>query len=361
MSDLNLDLPKSSPPSPRGKGSPPTLQILILLAVVVLIALQFRNAGGPETKIVQVGSHTDNLAFNEDVLLRLEKAGAHGEAARTLSAAIVADGLSDERRAELLARRGRLQNLAGHHEEALGYFYRAEALLGGKPDTELNKEILSTLRRMGRFDAASDELRSLNRRQQGETTNKEDPIVARVDGEELKLGEFRKVVDLVVQQKLLALAGEGVDKGELEVAESEVRQQLATPGERWKILQEWVSSEVLYREALLWKLDSSPDFLDRMENFRRAMLGQLIISQQIEKAQPREQDIENELQAHPEKYGPSANINEWTADIREEALNKTRSDYLKTWRNERQEAFQKDLMERHKVEVFRKVFEEGQP
>ena len=361
MSDLNLELPSSPPPQPPKRGGPPILQIFTLLALLVLIALQVGQVQSFDPKVVQVQDASSEMPFNEDVLLRLEKAGAHSEAAKTLSSALASEDLSRERQAELLKRRGRLRNLAGHHEAALGDFYRAEVLLGGEPKTELNKEILNTLRRMGRFDSASDELRSLNRRQQGGEAQQDDPILSRVDGRELKLGEFRKVIDLAVQQRLHALPKEGMDSASFKKAEEEIRQQLATPGERWKVLQEWVSSEVLYQEALLWKLDSSSDFLDRLENFRRAILGQMVVSQQIEKAQPRSEDIQNELQANPDKYGPSANINGWSPAEHEAALSKANSEYLKTWQGERQQAFQKDLMERHQVEVFREVFEEGQP
>lgn len=363
MSDLNLELPKPPPSPQKKKGGTPVLQILILIALIALIAIQLIPSSHSRITNVQINSGNSGLPFDEDVLLRLEKAGAHREAARTLSTALASKKISQERKTELLIRRARLLNLAGDHEAALADFYRAEALKQDASDTELNKEILNTLRRMGRFDAASDELRNINRLQRSDEKDRtqSDPILAKVDGEELKMSEFRKVIDLAIEQKLFALPKQGLDADALTKAKEEITQQMANPGERWKALQEWVSSEVLYREALLWKLDSSPEFLDRMENLRRAILGQMIVTQQIEKALPREQDIENELKANPEKYGPSANTQNWTPEQQNTALMKAKAQYLETWQQERQQAFQKDLMERHKVEVFREVFEEGAP
>jgi hypothetical protein len=370
MSQLDLKLPQNSNSTsiPKKAGNSLAWKSFVSAGIVVaaLGAWWPHLSPPPKTKTMALppmaGPQQHQLPFSEDLLLKLKKAGAWTEAAKLLDTALAQKDLSNLRLSQLLFQQADLFSNASQYSSALERLYRAEMTLG-KEDEDLARKIeraiIDNLRNMGRFDAISDELAAKNReRRDGEATVK-DPTVALVDGEALSLSDFRKVVDREIEQRLRQMQAQGQSPKELETARTELQKQYSAPGEQYRLLQQWISTEVLVREAELWKLEQHPEYASAMQQFRRQLLAQLLMEQQLKLEPISDSDLNNYMETHRADIGLSTDGGQLSPEDLANAKPKAEKLYSQIKLQEKQQAFQKDLMSRHKVEVIREAFTEG--
>jgi hypothetical protein len=212
---------------------------------------------------------------------------------------------------------------------------------------------------MGQYSAVSDELHRKNRQRQGESGAVKDPVVAKVDGVELKMSEFNTKIEKMIRQRIAALKAQGLEPAkEKEMTES-IRQQYSAPFEQLKFLEQWVSQELLYQEALQWKLEQHPDYLNAIQDFRKAYLGQMLIRDKTSVDQISDLDLKNYAQANRDKLGiTSSSANLTQADI-DASKNKIVAAYKQDKSQELQQLFQAEMLKRHQVEIKREAFSEG--
>ena len=369
MSELNLKLPQNNKPATPSKSEGSMLWKCFVGTGILLTAVGawWPQLSGPPhhpPKPMAQGSIAIlNLnPFDEDLLLKLKKAGAWSQAAHLLDSALAQADIDNVRRCQLLFQQADLYSKASEYATALEGLYRAEGLLG-KADEELARKIeraiLDNLRSMGRFDAISDELAAKNRERKDGSTQVKDNTVATVDGEPLSLSDFRKVVDLEIEQRLRQMQAQGQNPKELETARTELQKQYSAPGEQYKLLQQWISTEVLVREAEQWKLEQHPEYSSAMKQFRRQILAQLLLGTQLKAEPVSESDLDNYIEAHRSELGLSSGNVQLTAEDLKKAKPQAEKLYSQAKLEEKQQAFQKDLMSRHKVEVIRDAFTEG--
>ena len=369
MSQLDLNLPPmapQTPPSNKKGGSP--LNILTLIVALAAAAGAWlpksSNSSTPKSVEVQVDRKATHGEFREALLLKLKNAGAYRKAAEHLGLALSKKGLSQDRQAKLLKERGDFYLLDGDREQALSDYYLAEVLIEGDENQkdlarELSQAIIETLRQMGQYAAVSDELNRKNRQRQGGDGSVTDPTVATVDGIELKLSTFRTKVEEMIQQRIVALKSQGLDsEKEKELTES-IRKQYSAPYEQMKFLEQWVSRELLYREALLWKLDQHYEFETAMEEFRKGYLGQLLMRDKVSVGEVSELDLKNYAEANKTKFGFSAN----TQTLAQADFNAAKDQILEAYKKEKtqelQKQFQTEMLKRHEVDIKQDAFSEG--
>jgi len=205
----------------------------------------------------------------------------------------------------------------------------------------------------------SDELTRKNRERQGGSGDVKDPNVATVDGLDLKLSDFRTKVESMIQQRIMALKAQGLDESkEQEMAES-IRKQYSAPYEQMKFLEQWVSRELLYREALEWKLEQHPEFLDAMDDFKKGFLGQLLMRDKVSVGEVSELDLNNYAETNRAALGLSTEPGHLDPAAIAAAKDKILTAYKKDKSAELQKAFQAEMLKRHKVEINREAFSEG--
>jgi hypothetical protein len=366
MSQLDLKLPPSSA-TPSKKSDSSLAWRLFMGAGVVAAALgawwPHLNPPPKPTNaalLLDTGHQITPSYFSEDLLLKLKKAGAWKEAANLLDAPLAQADLTELRRAQLLFQQADLMSKATQYSTALESLYKAEVFVG-KDDAELSRKIeraiIDNLRNMGRFDAISDELASKNRERRDGDKSIKDAKVAVVDGEEFTMSDFRKVVDLEIDQRLRQMQGQSPK--ELEAARIELQKQFSAPGEQYRLLQQWVSTEVLVREAEQWQLEQHPEYGAAMKQFRRQLLAGLLMENKLKLEPISELDLNNYIETHRADLGLSTEPGQLAPEALEGVKPQAEKLYTQIKVQEKQQAFQQDLMQRHKVEIFREAFTEG--
>ena len=369
MSQLDLKLPQNNKPAASaGKGEGSLLWKTFVGGSLILAAVGAwwpQLSGPPKAAPVLMPMAMTSgpaLPFSEDLLLKLKKAGAWLEAARLLDAALAQEQLDKMRRAQLLVQQADLFSKASQYSTALDRLYRAETLIDAS-DEELKRKteraILDNLRSMGRFDAISDELAAKNRERKDGSAEAKDPTVATLDGEPLKMSDFRKVVDLEIEQRLRQMQAQSQNPHELDNARAELQKQYAAPGEQYKLLQQWISTEVLVREAEQWKLEQHPEYAASMKQFRRQLLAQLLLESKLKLEPISESDLKNFIETHRSDLGLSTDKGQLSPEDIKKAQPQAEKLYSQNKLQEKQQAFQKDIMSRHKVDVVRDAFTEG--
>jgi len=367
LSQLDLNLPPvENPTPPSKKGGSPLQVVILIIAIVAAVGAWLPKEGGkPSTSVeVQVDSKATHGEFKEALLLKLKNAGAYKKAAEHLSLALAKEGLTPARQAKLLKERGDFYLLAREREQALSDFYLAEVMIEGNEEEktlarELSQNIIETLRQMGQYAAVSDELARKNRKRQGGNGAVQDPTVAVVDGVELKMSDFRTKVEKMIQQRILSLKAQGLDaEKEKEMAES-IRKQYSAPYEQMQFLQQWVSRELLYREALEWKLDQHHEYEAAMNDFKKGFLGQLLMRDKVSVGDVSDLDLKNYAEANRATLGLSTEAGNLPQAEIDAAKDKIVAAYQKEKSQELQQAFQTEMMKRHKVEIKREAFSEG--
>ena len=364
MSQLDLKLPENPTSiSPKPQSSPVLWRCFIGAGVLAAAAGAWWPQLQPRTYMVSgiATAASVGLPFSEELLLRLSKAGAWQEAAKLLDSALINQNLTPQRKAELHLKKGDFLVNAEKFPAALSEFYRADLLQSDDDfSRKIDQRIIDTLRQMGRYDTIGEELSQKNRaRKNGDDTVKP-TVVAKVDGEEILLSDFRKQVDLEIERRLMQAKATEKDPAKLKQLEEQLRQQFSAPGEQWKLLQQYVSQKVLVREAEQWKLEEHPEFKKQMETIRSQLLAQLLMETKVEPQNISDMDVNNYIEANRESLGLSTEPGQLSPQDLQQAMPKAKLAYTELKRQENQAEFQKSLMERHQVEIFREAFTEGQ-
>jgi hypothetical protein len=364
MSQLNLKIPENATQAPAPKQDSKGWKIFISAGVICAAVGAWMPKGSvqPSTaSAIAPPTAATSLPYSDELLLRLTKAGAWSEAAKAIDASLHAPELSVQRKAELHLKKGEFLQNADQHEAALTEYYRADLLPLKDEDIQrkIHQSVIDTLRVLKRYDAIGDELNAKNRQRQGDASGTQDPVVAKVDGLPIHMSQFRKQVDLTVQQQLNQAKAQQKKPEELNQLEEQLRQQYSAPGEQWNLLQQYVSQQVMIREAEAWKLEEHPDFIQQMETIRGQLLAQLLFQTKVEPKDISEMDLKNYIESNRESLGLSTEPGQLSPQDLQNAMPKAEMAYTQLKREENQQAFQKSLMERHKVEVFREAFTEG--
>ena len=190
---------------------------------------------------------------------------------------------------------------SGQFDRALRWFYEAETLGAGDLGDELSSRIVHCLERLGRHHAAQ---AALEHRVQLDTEpvarSNEDPVVARIGQTEI----FRSQVER-----------------SLDALPPEVATSFSTAEGRQKLLEKYVSDELLWQKAVKLEYDRDPE----VERRQTEVLKQLAVSRFVEREVLHqitvdETDLVNYFEANRERYQQQPNEGE----VREVTFEKVR-------------------------------------
>lgn len=304
-SSLDLSLPEAPPPR-RRVGLVQLLTLASVLAILVLLVQAQFSGGGRVSGGSRGGVGT--AAGDESETERLERLAADLER-RTLylAAAEVWDEylslaeLEDDRRAELIYRRGKCFQQGGEYNAAARCFSEVQDLPLSKDQKRLARQyLLECLSAMGKEAAREEVARTFAIRDE----TKDRMAVAVVGGDPVTREDLLVEVQTMVRNTLKA-QGTPLPPMELEKQAKKIAQeQLKNPEVARQTLQQIILRQVLYREGLERGFSQDRDVELDVIRFRRdAIAGRVVdmeLSTAIERIGPT--DLANHYEAHKETY-----------------------------------------------------------
>ncbi len=275
---MELRSPPSPPSAPARDRVVRGLLILNLVGLLALGAFLALRSGTARAADPRAAEHAREVAS------KLKAAGALDEAAALYEAYLEATDAPDETRASVAYSLASTYLDDGRYEKALRWFYEAESLGVGELSDQLSKKVVHTLERLGRYHSAKAVLDSRVALDQGPAAarSEEDPIVARIGGEEIP------------RSKVLGL---------LDDLPPEAAAQLQSGAQRAELLKKYVADELLWRKAVKLEYDRDPQVRRSYE----ALLKQLAISKFVErevvsKIEIDPADLQNFFEANRARY-----------------------------------------------------------
>jgi hypothetical protein len=364
MSDLNFNLPdQQEVPTPKSNlnifGIVNT--ILLLVCIGYLIFGKQQNTS-QQVSNIEVKTEKGITPFSEDLVIKLKKAGAFNEAAKLIDSALSNSSIDNTKRANLLKRKGDLLAQTKNKDQALVSYYYAEALNNNqdkKLSRKLTQSIIDILRNMGQYSSVSSEIARKNRMRSGINRKENDPVVATVDGERLTMSDFDVALQKFVDSEITRLTANIQDEEEIKKITNETRKQYSAPYEKLKYLQTYITQDVLYRDALKWELNKHPAYIENLEAFRKNLLRNLLIQENIKIDHIDDSDLKNFANVNRSALNLSTNPGSLSTEEFESVKPLATKLYKEQKTKERTEIFQKELFKRHQIEIKREPFTEG--
>ena len=364
MSDLDLKLPDTqTQPTPKGNNTLTTVLCvinLLLICVVIVVVLNQSNKQSIPAEI-KINSKESGLPFMEEVVIKLKNAGAFEEAAQMIDNAIK-KSKSSKTQASLLKQKGDLLVQTDKKGEALQAYYYAEKINNNQDvnlERNIKKSIIDTLRSMGKYSAVSSEIARTNRERSGQPKIKNDPVVAIIDGIELKMSDFEVHLQKFISNEITRLTYNIKKEEEIKRITEQIRKQYSAPFEKLKYLQQYVTNDILYQDALKWELEKHPKYIDTMEDMRKNLLRQLLIQENVKVDNIDDLDLKNYIETHRTELSLSTDSGTLSPDQIELVRPKAINLYTEDKKKELTQKFQQSLFQRHKVEIKREPFMDG--
>lgn len=253
------------------------LLALILLAVVAVGTMMFLRPRGSQAP----AADPEHI---REVASKLKAAGALDQAAVLYERYLELSDEPAETRASVAYSVGTTFLDEGSLGEALRWFYEAETLGPGELGDELDKKIVQTLERMGRYHAAKaalDEGTVLDEKN-AEKHSSDDPVVASIGPEEIRRSTVLQALDDLPPEYARAFS---------------------SPEQRGQFLKKYVADELLWRKASKLQYDRDPEVLRAHAN----LLKQLAVSKFVKKELAAnvavdEADLRNFFTANVKRY-----------------------------------------------------------
>lgn len=366
MSGLDLKMPDQPPESQHRPTNTKGNALTVINTALLLVCMGLFFMNKPSQTKAEVSLNTEPNqptadVYREDIVLKLKKAGAYAEAAKLIDVGLNQDGLSNERKALLLKQKGDLLAETKNKGQALQAYYTAELLVSGEEEKrELTQAIIHTLRAMGKYSAVSSEVARKNReRISGKKELEKDPVVAKIDGTPVYLSDFEIELQKHIDREIARLTFQVTEVSEVEKIKEQVKKQYSAPYEKLKYLQNYVSSDILYREALDWKLNEHPKYIEGLEDFKKNMLRSLVIEKNTLVENVDDLDLKNFIETNRAQLALSTDAGTLDPSQIEAVKPKALTLYKQEKQKEKMQLYQQDLMKRHQVEIFREPFTEG--
>jgi hypothetical protein len=253
------------------------LLVANLVAVLAVgLFLVFRGSPGPDQEAAEQA---------REVASKLKAAGALEQAAVLYERYLSVADIEPESRARIAYSVATAYLREADYERALRWLYEAETIGAGELAGEVSQKIVHCLERLGRHHAAQAALDSGSRRADASSPVQraaDDPVVARIDQEEIHRSEVLRALDALPP---------------------EMAPSLSDPSQRQELLRQFVAEELLWRKAAKLEYDQDPEVQRR----HAALLKQLAVGRFVEqevvgKIEVDEVDLRNFFEANQERY-----------------------------------------------------------
>ena len=273
---MELRPPPSSPAAPARDRAVRGLLIVNLIVLLLLGGFLVWRSGNRETADPAAAEHAREVAS------KLKAAGALDQAAALYEVYLEATDAPPKTRANVAYSLGSTYLESGRYEQALRWFYEAESLGVGALSDQLSKKVVHTLERLGRYHSAKAALGSRVQLAPEDKVKRaeSDPVVATLDGREIRRSEVLRTLDDLPPE----IAG----------------QLQSQPGE---LLKKYVADELMWQKAVKLEYDQDPEVRRRYE----ALLKQLAVSKFVENEVVRQievdpADLKNFFEANRGRY-----------------------------------------------------------
>ncbi len=286
---MELRSPPTPPPASAKDRVVRGLLILNLLLLCAVGAFVWSRADGARAADPRAAEHAREVAS------KLKAAGALDQAAALYEVYLKATDAPPETRASVAYSLASTYLDDGRYEQALRWFYEAEALGVGELSDQLSKKVVHTLERLGRYHSAKAVLDSRVAFAPGSSASggaadssspvarsEQDPVVARIGGEEISRSQVLRLLDDLPPEAAAQLQG---------------------TAQRAELLKKYVADELLWRKAIKLEYDRDPQVRRSYE----ALLKQLAISKFVEREvvsriEVDPADLKNFFEANRQRY-----------------------------------------------------------
>lgn len=298
---LDFSLPDDPASNPRKAMSGGLLWVVLLLQIALLGFMAWRLGGVPAAAVKASGAVQLDVDGQRDLALKLEKQGLADEAAAAWRKYLVVKKADTVKSAEIWYRIGTVYQEAGQYEKALAAYYRSEAF-AKVPHLadELSRRVQECLEAAGKYAALRYEL--AERTTVGGKASPGGEVVAEIGPTRITLADLDRKIEDLVDRQLDQFAG-ALTPEQRRQRREELLKRLSDNATRRRILRQFITEEILCREAREEKLAEDPEVAKRLEQAERSILAQSLMERQLQAgATITPGDVETFYKANKERF-----------------------------------------------------------
>lgn len=302
--DLKFDLPNQTKQTSFGQWALTLLLMCVGIGFTVFAALSVSlsssQPGTARTTLPAASllSHDELTTLAES----LERNQLYVQAARAWEQAAALSPPEGAERTKMLFRIGKNLVLGNAHDEGLRYLLAAESLDNTKTfETSINRLVLESLSALGLEDARAYQAGKRIAMTAGDADDSTKPL-ATIGGEPITQADLDRFARDMVESQFGFQRSMIPEADYQKMIDAQLSQYKTDEG-KMELLQSYLTSELLYREALASKVEAHSDVARRIKQARRSTLTSAFIDQYMgEHLQLTDSEIENAYNADKEQY-----------------------------------------------------------
>lgn len=294
--DLSLPLKKEKPG--QGKLIPAMLILIALIGIANLGVAFFPNLAKEKGE----GASSLTPSAQKELAMKLEERTLYGPAIRAWQEYLSNPGLSDQDRAGVWYRIGKLYQEDGNDAQAVESFYRSEAYRKGTDfQAELDRRVQESFEALGKFAALKYELDERTTLQE-KPAPEDEHIVAEIGPEKISEQEMDGYIEEGIGQAIRTLTAMLPEEERNKQKEALIKQFESSRG-KTAFIQQWIAEELLYRRARELKLHENPEVRRALRDTERKFLANELLQKTLsDEIRLTEGDLETYYKAHQKDY-----------------------------------------------------------
>ncbi|NLG13277.1 MAG: hypothetical protein GX561_03605 [Lentisphaerae bacterium] len=296
MPELNFNIPK---PQTGGQSSSRLLKAIGFFAVLelvlllgILISLNTRKP------VATLNQKPYDSAKGRDTAQHLERIGLFNASANAWHEYLDKTPLDNEEQARILFRIGTIRQQAGDYENAvLEYINSSKTAKLDDLDDDITRRIDECLRTIGKFVGANE---SLAKRTSINGAPSDD-VLAEIGPWKITKNEIDSMLEALAERQLGSQSGNFLDENQKKHREA-VLKQMTSPENRQRFLQEFITTELLVREARQLKLHESDAVRKELMEAERMILASTLMKQKFAAIQITDSDLKNYYAGNQEAF-----------------------------------------------------------
>jgi len=291
----------SLPEEKKKSSSAATIAVVLLVVLIAITGADLFLALSHKAPTAQAKVPSLPPARMKELAVKLSQRNLYDRAAHTWQDYLQAAELTDAERAKILFQIGTLLEKAGSYAEAIEYYYRSE-LTARQADLEhqINTHIRDCFERLGKFSSLHYEL--IDRTSFKKSGGAGAKIVAEIGPEKISEADLDALIEAEIENQLSPWAA-FMTPEQLNEQKKQMLERFKSPKMKLQYLRNWLTEEVLYREALKQQLAQEKQVKKLMEAQARNILSQQMMNRRLaEKIHITETDLRTYYKANKDKY-----------------------------------------------------------
>ena len=293
--EVQLRLPAKKQKLPGSVWLPIVIMAVALAASTAVIGVQVILRA-------RTGGIVEDLhrADIEALALKLESQKLSSAAVETWLEYLGSARLTRKDRAALWFRIGKIHEESGEYEQAVKAYYRSEAWY---EDPELSfdigRRVEDSLERLGKFAALRQELAGRVGMAEPEEA---DDVVAEIGATKVRASDLDQLIEDMISDQLAGFAA-FMTEDELRRRKEETFKAYATEEQRASLLSQYLTEELLYRQAREAGISDEPSTRNRILRAERSVLAQTVLQRELaDKINITDVDLQTYYSANAEDF-----------------------------------------------------------